>query len=77
MVRQCRHAPDGPRKTACKAREGAIAWESLLRCRPSIRQVFRWKAKQARRPSTWVVVAGAMIPRAGDGGGRWSRHEAT
>eukprot|EP00965_Chrysotila_dentata_P163382 5396431-Pleurochrysis_carterae.AAC.4 len=62
---------------ACKAREDARAWGSSLRCRPSIRRVFRWRAKLARRPLTWVVGAGAKIPRAGDGGGRWWRHEVT
>eukprot|EP00965_Chrysotila_dentata_P130103 4300925-Pleurochrysis_carterae.AAC.2 len=62
---------------ACKVHEGATAWENWPRCTLNIRRVYRRKAKPARRLSTWVVGAGARIPRVGAGGGKWSRREAT
>eukprot|EP00965_Chrysotila_dentata_P180838 5969334-Pleurochrysis_carterae.AAC.4 len=62
---------------ACKVHEGATAWENWPRCTPSTHRVYRRKAKRARQPSTWEVDAGARIPRAGTGGGKWLRREAT
>eukprot|EP00965_Chrysotila_dentata_P232415 6198960-Pleurochrysis_carterae.AAC.1 len=77
MARRCRRAPGGPRRRVCKAHEGATAWESWLRCTPSTHRAYRTKAKRARPLSTWRVGAGARTPRAGAGGGKRLRREAT
>eukprot|EP00965_Chrysotila_dentata_P119760 3959712-Pleurochrysis_carterae.AAC.1 len=62
---------------ACKVREDATAWESWPHCVQSTRRVCRTKAKPARRPSAWVVVAGARILCEGAGGGKWLHRAAT